>query len=99
MADRSALDTTEEPSVFGGGAAWDNGAVRYTAVGGLWASAIVTGFAAAAAWSFPAGAFPVATLGCGLAIFGFASGRRFVPAALLVVHLALFTHSAMEIWR
>ena len=81
------------------GAAWDSGAVRYTAGGALWASAIVTGFAAAAVWTFPEGAFPVATLGCGLAIFAFASGRRIVPATLLIVHLAFFTQSALEIWR
>lgn len=66
------------------------GPVRYTAMGAVAASAMVLGFAAAAAWWFPGGGTMIAALGCGLSLFGLYSHYRATAAGLLLLHLALF---------
>ena len=68
----------------------EDGAMRYTAMGAVTASAMVVFFAAASLWWFPSGGTLIATLGCGLSVFGLFSGHRIVAASLLVVHAGLF---------
>ncbi len=69
---------------------YDVGPVKYTAMGAVTASVLVLGFAAAAAYLFPAGGTMVAALGCLLSIFGMYSPWRLASAGLLAVHLCLF---------
>jgi hypothetical protein len=69
---------------------YDVGPVKYTAMGAVTASVLVLGFAAAAAYLFPAGGTMVAALGCLLSIFGMYSPWRLASAGLLAAHLCLF---------
>lgn len=69
---------------------YDVGPIRYTAMGAVAASLMVLGFAAAAAWWFPAGGAMTAALGCVLSIFGLYSTYRLASLALLAIHLYLF---------
>lgn len=69
---------------------YDVGPVKYTAMGAVAASVLVLGFAAAAAYLFPAGGTIVAALGCLLSLFGMYSPWRLASAGLLAVHLFLF---------
>ena len=69
------------------------GPMKYTAMGAVSASMLVVGFAAAAAYFFPAGGTLVAALGCLLSILGMYSSYRFAAACLLTLHLCLFVLS------
>jgi hypothetical protein len=69
---------------------YDVGPLKYTALGAVAASVLVLGFAAAAAYLFPAGGTMVAALGCLLSLFGMYSPWRLASAGLLAVHLFLF---------
>lgn len=77
----------------GGLSLYDLGPIRYTAMGSVAAAALVTGFAAAAAWWFPTGGLLVTALGCGLALFGLVSAYRLTSLLLLLIHLSLFVLS------
>jgi len=79
--------------VYSGPSLYDLGPLRYTAMGSVAAAALVVGFGAAAAWWFPSGGTIIATLGCGLALFGMVSVYRFTSSFLLLVHLSLFVLS------
>ena len=68
----------------------DVGPIRYTAMGAVAASVMVLGFAATAAWWFPAGGTMIAALGCVLSVFGLYSTYRLPSSGLLAVHLYLF---------
>lgn len=68
----------------------DGGPLRYTATSAVVAAVMVLGFAAAAAWWFPAGGTMIAALGCVLSIFGLYSKYRYSAGSLLLLHLALF---------
>ena len=72
---------------------YDVGPLRYTAMGAVYASAMVVGFATAAAYFFPAGGAMIAALGCFLSIFGMYSSYRLTAAGLLTLHLCLFVFS------
>lgn len=71
----------------------DGGPLRYTATSAVAATVMVLGFAAAAAWWFPAGGTMIAALGCVLSIFGLYSNYRYTAGCLLLLHLALFIAS------
>ncbi len=81
----------------GGEYRWQLGPLRYTALGAVFAAALASGFALAAAWYLPSGAIAVATLGCGLALFGLHSPRPITAALLVLVHLALFLLSLVRV--
>ncbi len=81
-------DTTRQIEIF-----YDVGPLKYTAMGAVFASAMVVGFAAAAAYFFPIGGTMIAALGCVLSIFGMYSSYRLTAAGLLAIHLCLFVLS------
>ena len=72
---------------------YDVGAIRYTAMGAVAASAMVLAFGAAAAWWFPSGGVLIAALGCALSLFGMASAYRFTAVGLLAANLGMFLYS------
>ncbi len=74
----------------------DVGPIRYTAMGATAASAMVVGFALAAAGWFPVGGAAISALGCVLAIFGMFSPYRITATTLLAIHLALFVTNYVQ---
>ncbi len=89
--------TTSSGSIAGGRDAaaavpemLDVGAGRTTAIGAVWASAIILLFAAAALWTFPSGGTIVSGLGSLLAVIGLASPYVKSSLVCLVGHLGLF---------
>jgi hypothetical protein len=72
---------------------YDVGPIRYTAMGAVASSVMVLAFDGAAAWWFPSGGVLIASLGCGLSLFGMASVYRITSIALLIAHLGMFLFS------